>query len=174
LQYSRSAVTRPSCGALTAHFDGCTRDPASRIPLSRLSQGQQTPGRLMCPRAMEARGDLTTGQGVGAMDTRKVSLTSRPSYKSLPQAVQLDMLEAGSGGSSGGPEALLLALGRSLESLPSDIANGIKNGKVYLAKSENAMVLHLCCWYLCQLLSPQTSHTRCSNTGFYRAAAEVP
>lgn len=36
----------------------------------------------------------------------------------------------GSGESSEGPEALLLALGRSLESLPSDIANGIKNGKV--------------------------------------------
>ncbi|DBA94692.1 TPA: hypothetical protein ACH3X1_002253 [Trebouxia sp. C0004] len=79
---------------------------------------------------MEARGDLTTGQGVGAKDARKVSLTSRPSFKSLPQAVQLDMLEAGSGESSGGPEALLLALGRSLESLPSDIANGVKNGKV--------------------------------------------
>ncbi len=100
----------------------------------------------MCPQMMEARGDSTTGQGVGVMDTRKVSLTSRPSYKSLPQAVQLDMLEAGSGESSGGPEALLLALGRSLESLPSDIANGIKNGKVYLAKSGNAMVLHLCHW----------------------------
>lgn len=31
---------------------------------------------------------------------------------------------------------MLLALGRSLESLPSDIANGIKSGKVYLAKSD--------------------------------------
>ena len=174
MQYSRSAVTRPSCCALTAHFDGCTRDPVSRIPLFRLSQGQQTPGRFRCPRVMEARGDLTMGQGVGVMDTRKVSLTSRPSYKSLPQAVQLDMLEAGSGESSGGPEALLLALGRSLESLPSDIASGVKNGKVYLAKSENAMVLHLCCWHLCQLLSPQISHTCCSNAGFCRAAAEVP
>ena len=90
----------------------------------------------MCPRVMEAPGDLTTGQGVGVMGTRKVSLTSRPIYKSLPQAMQLDMLEAGSGESSEGPEALLLALGRSLESLPSDIANGIKNGKVYLAKSD--------------------------------------
>ena len=35
---------------------------------------------------------------------------------------------------------MLLALGRSLESLPSDIANGIKSGKVYLAKSGIAMV----------------------------------
>ncbi|KAL3160805.1 hypothetical protein ABBQ38_009216 [Trebouxia sp. C0009 RCD-2024] len=36
----------------------------------------------------------------------------------------------GSGGGGGGPEALLLALNRSLESLPSDIANGIKSGTV--------------------------------------------
>lgn len=84
------------------------------------------------------------------------------------------MFEAGSGESSGGPEALLLALGRSLESLPSDIATGIKNGKVYLANSGNALVLHLCRCQLCQLLSPQISHTLCSNAGFCGAAAEVP
>ena len=72
-----------------------------------------------------------TGQGaVGVMDTQKVSLTSRSSFQSLPQAMQLNMLEAGSSENVGGPEGLLLALGRSLDSLPTDIANGIKNGKV--------------------------------------------
>ena len=79
---------------------------------------------------MEAPDASTTVQGVGTMATRKVSLTSRPSFQKLPQPMQLDMLEAGSGGNAGGPEALLLALGRSMDSLPSDIASGIKNGKV--------------------------------------------
>ncbi len=111
--------------------------------LAALSQGRQAQAQLRYLQEMAERDASITAQAVGAMDTRKVSLTSRPSFQKLPQAMQLDMLEAGSGGNAGGPEALLLALGRSLDSLPADIANGIKNGKVCNVVLGTAMVLSL-------------------------------
>ena len=78
----------------------------------------------------EGKASPTMGQVVATTATQEVLLLPHRVLHLYVVVVESCVPIAGSGGGAGGPEALLLALGRSLESLPSDIANGIKSGKV--------------------------------------------